>query len=221
VKLSVIVPVYNEAKTVATVLGRIAAVPVEKEILIVDDASTDGTRAILDQLPQGEGVRVLHHATNRGKGAAIRTGLEAATGDVVIIQDADLEYDPRDFLKLLAPIERGEAQVVYGVRDLSLQRGLLRLGNQFLTLMANLLYGTRLKDMETCYKMMTIQAARSFTLVANRFDIEPEITAKLLRRGYQIHQVPICYKPRTNKKLSPWRDGWPALWALLKYRFVD
>ncbi|MFQ6058801.1 MAG: glycosyltransferase family 2 protein [Anaerolineae bacterium] len=219
-KLSVIIPVYNERETIDRILEQVAAVPLEKEIIVVDDGSSDGTAESL-AASRLRNLRFLRHSRNRGKGAAIRTALAAASGDVVVIQDADLEYDPQDYLKLLAPIERGEAQVVYGVRDLGRQRGLLRWGNRFLTWVTNLLYGTRLADMETCYKMMTTAVARSLDLRANRFEIEPEITVKLIRGGHRIHQVPIHYAPRAQKKLSPWRDGLPALWTLVRYRFLD
>jgi glycosyltransferase involved in cell wall biosynthesis len=162
---------------------------------------------------------VLSHPENRGKGAAIRTALAAATGDAIIIQDADLEYDPHDYPALLGPIASGEAQVVYGVRDLRGQRLAFRLGNQGLTAVTNLLYGTRLSDMETCYKVMTAEVARSLHIECSRFDLEPEITAKIIRQGYRIHEVPVSYEPREQKKLSAWRDGWPALAALIRYRF--
>lgn len=219
-KLSVIIPVYNERETIHQILERVAAVPVEKEIIVVDDGSSNGTAESL-AASRLENLRFLRHPRNRGKGAAVRTALAAASGDVVVIQDADLEYDPRDYLELLAPIEGGEAQVVYGVRDLSGQRALVRWGNRFLTWLTNLLYGTHLADMETCYKMMTTAVARSLALRANRFEIEPEITVKLIKRGHRIHQVPIRYTPRAQKKLSPWRDGLPALWTLIKHRFFD
>ncbi len=217
-KLSILIPVYNEEAGLEELLVRVMAVPIDKEIIVVNDCSTDGTAAILKHM-EGQGLRVIHHTVNRGKGAAIRTALAAASGDAVIIQDADLEYDPQDYGKLLGPIIDGQAQVVYGVRDLSAQKPMVRLGNRFLTWMTNLLYGAHLRDMETCYKLMTIEVAQSLDIECNRFDLEPEITAKILRQGYEIHQVPISYVPREEKKLSPWRDGWPALKALLKYRF--
>jgi dolichol-phosphate mannosyltransferase len=216
-KLSVLMPVYNEEADVRTILRRVAAVDVDKEIIVVDDCSSDRTPHILEGLDI-PGLRVIRHSVNRGKGAAIRTALQAVTGDAVIIQDADLEYDPQDYQALLKPVLAGTAQAVYGVRDLSGQRLLIRLGNKVLTALANLLYGVRLEDMETCYKLMTADIARSLDIECSRFDLEPEITAKIVRQGYDIHQVPISYHPREEKKLSPWRDGFPALRALLRYR---
>ena len=216
-KLSVLMPVYNEEADVRTILRRVAAVDVDKEIIVVDDCSSDGTPRILEGIDI-PGLRVIRHSVNRGKGAAIRTALQAVTGEAVIIQDADLEYDPQDYQALLEPILAGKAQAVYGVRDLRGQRPLIRLGNKVLTALANLLYGVRLEDMETCYKLMTADIARSLDIECSRFDLEPEITAKIVRQGYEIHQVPISYHPREEKKLSPWRDGFPALRALLRYR---
>ena len=218
-KLSVLMPVYNEESGLATILERVAAVPVEKEIIVVDDCSRDRTWQIL-QDQNIAGLRIFHHEVNKGKGAAIRTALSQATGDAVIIQDADLEYDPQDYLKLLPPLAEGKAKVVYGARPLSEQKVLMHLGNRFLTWMTNVLYGTHLTDMETCYKLMAAEVASGLTIECNRFDLEPEITAKIARRGYKIVEVPISYKPRQEeKKLSPWKDGWPALRALIKYRF--
>jgi dolichol-phosphate mannosyltransferase len=216
-KLSVLMPVYNEEAGLETILARVAAVDVEKEIIVVDDCSSDDTASILARLDIPD-MRVIRHAKNRGKGAAIRTAMEAATGDAVIIQDADLEYDPQDYTALLAPLREGKASVVYGVRDFSGQKPLLSLGNRLLTAITNLLYGARLHDMETCYKLMTAPVAKSLRIECNRFDLEPEITAKVLRQGYRIHEVPISYEPREDKKLSPWRDGWPAVVALWRYR---
>ncbi|MCD6520881.1 MAG: glycosyltransferase family 2 protein [Anaerolineae bacterium] len=217
-KLSVLMPVYNEEAGLETILRRVAAVDIEKEIIVVDDCSSDGTAGILERIDI-PGLKVIRHSVNRGKGAAIRTALQAVTGDAVIIQDADLEYDPQDYPALLQPIIEGKAQVVYGVRDLSEQALLMRLGNKFLTAVTNLLYGVRLHDMETCYKVMTAEIAKSLEIECNRFDLEPEITAKIIRQGHKIHEVPISYHPRKEKKLSPWRDGLPALRALLKYRW--
>ena len=216
-KLAVLMPVYNEEAGLETILQRVAAVPIDKEIIVVDDCSHDGTAEILSRI-QIPGLRIMRHPTNRGKGAAIRTAIAAVTGDAVIIQDADLEYDPQDYARLLEPIRRGEAQVVYGVRNFRGQKLLLRLGNQFLTLLTNLLYGVRLHDMETCYKVMTADIARTLDIQCNRFDLEPEITCKIIRQGYAIHEVPISYAPREEKKLSPWRDGWPALRVLWRLR---
>ena len=216
-RLSVLIPVYNEDEHVEELIRQVAEVPVEKEIIVVDDCSSDNTGSILSGLDI-EGLRVIRHLVNQGKGAAIRTAMGACTGDAVIIQDADLEYDPRDFLKLIEPLERGETKVVYGVRSFEGQKALLRWGNYFLTTVTNLLLGTRLHDMETCYKLMAAEVVDGMTIESDRFDIEPEITAKIVNRGYAIHEVPISYRPREEKKLSPWRDGWPALRALWKYR---
>lgn len=218
-KLSVLIPVYNEEDGVAEVVRRVAAVPLEKEIIVVDDCSTDRTARILAEL-QGEiaELRVIRHPVNRGKGAGIRTAMEAATGDCLVTQDADLEYDPADLLKLVQPILSGEAKVVYGVRSFAGQKLHIRLGNRFLTWLTNRLYGLHIHDMETGYKMMCAEVAQGLDIESPRFDLEPEITAKIARRGYTIHEVPISYQPREAKKLSPWRDGFPALRALRRYR---
>ncbi len=217
-KLSVLIPVFNEADSIARVVRRVAEVELPLEIIVVDDASTDDSRTRLDGLDVA-GLRLIRHPVNRGKGAAVRTAMEVATGEAVVIQDADLEYFPDDFTALLAPIAAGEADVVYGVRDLSGQPLVRRLGNRLLTLATNLLYGTALRDMETCYKMMRTEVARALDLKADRFDIEPEITVKLLAQGHRIYEVPIRYAPRRERKLSPWRDGPHALWTLLRLRF--
>jgi glycosyltransferase involved in cell wall biosynthesis len=225
-KLSVIVPIYNERNTVAEVVRRMRAVelPVEREILLVDDGSTDGTRDVLRQLSDST-VRVLMHPHNRGKGAAIRSGLEQVGGDLVLIQDADLEYDPEDWPRLLAPVLRGRAEVVYGSRFTGERRNMLFLhwvGNRFLSLVTNVLYNTTLSDMETCYKLFDRRVLDGITLRADRFDFEPEVTAKVLRRGIRIYEVPISYVGREfdeGKKIT-WRDGIVALWTLVKYRFV-
>ncbi len=210
-------PVFNEAPTIAAIVERVRAVPLDKEIVLVNDASSDGTHSIVEDLT-GPDIKVIHHPINRGKGAAIRTGLEAATGDVVVIQDADLEYDPNDFPRLVAPIAEGKANVVYGVRSLDTQRTVMRFGNNFLTLVTNVMYGGHLKDMETCYKMMRREIALSLDLECRRFDVEAEISAKLLRAGHKICELPIRYTARyENKKLSP-SDGMPAVRALWKYR---
>ena len=217
-RLSVLVPVYNEQASLEAILRRVAAVDMETEIIVVDDCSTDGTADILESIDL-PGLRVIRHRVNRGKGAAIRTALAAATGDLIIIQDADLEYDPQDYRSLMEPVLKGQAQVVYGVRDLSGQRPVCRLGNRFLIALTNLLHGVHLRDVETCYKVMSLAVARGLNLESDRFDLDPEMTAKIIRQGYTIHQVPISYQPRRDKKLSPWRDGLPAVWSVLKYRW--
>jgi len=220
VKLSVLIPAYNEAPTVEALIRRVAAVDVDKEIIVVNDGSTDGTGEILDRLDI-PGLRVIHHPKNQGKGAAIRTAIAAAQGDAIIIQDADLEYDPDDYHKLVEKMVAENAKVVYGVRSLKGQKPFIRLGNQFLTWMTNLIYGSRIHDMETCYKLVDRELMQSFRITCNRFDLEAEVTAKILKRGHRIYEVPISYTPREEKKLSPWRDGFPALWALIKFRFTE
>ncbi len=222
-KLSVVIPVYNERCTIEEIVRRVRAVDLNKEIIIVDDYSTDGTRDVLREL-SAEHVMVEYHARNRGKGAAVRTGLAKVTGDIVLIQDADLEYDPDDYHKLIQPILRGKAQVVYGSRFLGEHKAMFfwhMVGNKLLTFVTNVLYDTTLTDMETCYKVFTIDVVRRLTLTENRFEIEPEITAKVLRMGIRIYEVPISYAGRETfegKKIT-WRDGFPALWTLVKYRF--
>ncbi len=226
-KLSVIVPVFNERRTVAEVVRRMRTVPlpVDREILIVDDGSDDGTSHVLSQLGDST-VRVIVHAHNRGKGAAIRTGLQHVSGDLVLIQDADLEYDPEDWPKLLAPALKGRAVVVYGSRFTGERRNMLFLhwiGNRFLSLTTNILYNSTLSDMETCYKLFDREVIGKLTLRAERFDFEPEVTAKVLRQGIRIYEVPISYTGRElfeGKKIT-WRDGFAALRTLIKYRFVD
>lgn len=219
-KLSVIMPVYNEESTIAEILERVCAVDIEKEIVLVNDCSRDRTAEILASRPETPDLRIFTHAVNRGKGAAIQTALREVTGDIVIVQDADLEYDPRDFLRLVQPIVQGEAKVVYGVRDLGTQKWFMAMGNRFVTLATNLLYGVSLKDMETCYKTMSREVVQGLNLECKRFDVEAEITAKILRRGFRILEMPINYHARyEHKKLSP-MDGIPTLRALLKYRFT-
>jgi glycosyltransferase involved in cell wall biosynthesis len=226
-RLSVIVPVFNERSTVAEIVRRMRAVelPVDLEIVIVDDGSDDGTADVLTQLRDST-VRVIKHSTNRGKGAAVRTGLENATGELVLVQDADLEYDPEDWPRLLAPVMKGRARVVYGSRFTGERRNMLFLhwvGNRFLSLVTNVLYNSTLSDMETCYKLFDRSVLDGVRLVADRFDFEPEFTAKILRRGIRIYEVPISYagrEPNEGKKIT-WEDGVVALWTLVKYRFVD
>ncbi len=215
-KLSVLVPVYNEEASVAGLIESVKRVPVEKEIVVVDDCSRDRTLAVLEGI---EGIRVLHHKANRGKGAAVRTALAAATGEVVVIQDADLEYDPADYPALLAPFSSPLIAAVYGSRVRG--RGeflfLSRLANYFLTFLTDLLFGGCITDMETCYKAVRRPVMVSLDITADRFEIEPEITAKLLRGRYRIAEVPIRYRARrTGKKIGP-KDGLMALYYILKW----
>lgn len=217
-------PVYNERGNLVEILNRVQAVPIEKEIIIVDDGSTDGTRQILRDI-KGQNVKVILHERNQGKGAAIKTGLTEATGDIVIIQDGDLEYDPMDYLKLIPLIQSGEAQVVYGSRTLGgNKRSYHRYywGGQFVTLVTNILYGLKITDEPTCYKMFKREIIDRIKLDCTGFEFCPEVTAKVVRLGYTIHEVPISYHPRSfeeGKKIK-WRDGLIAIWTLLKYRFL-
>ena len=222
--LTAIMPVYNESATLRQVVDRVLALDlgVELEVVAVDDGSADDSVAIIEQLGDPR-LRLVRHGANRGKGAAIRSGLAAATGDIVVIQDADLEYDPAQWRDLLAPILAGEVDVVYGSRFLGRAEGMRRrnrLANQGLTLLTRLLYGTPITDMETCYKMMRREVVAGIDLEAEKFDIEPEITARLLRRGVEIREVPIRYEARTHdegKKIG-WSDGVQAVTTLLKWR---
>jgi glycosyltransferase involved in cell wall biosynthesis len=225
--ISIVVPVYNEARTVAAVIQRLIAIdlPAPREILVVNDGSTDGTRDVLDQITQRPELRIIHAEKNSGKGSAIRTGFRNATGTIVAIQDADLELDPAQLADLVKPILDGRTRVVYGSRFLAGRPDapwLSIFANQVLTGTTNVLFGGRLTDMETCYKVMASDVARSLNLESNRFDIEPEITAKLLRAGHSILELPIRFEPRSRaqgKKIG-WRDGVRAVQVLLKYRFT-
>ena len=224
-KLSVVIPAYNEKGTIAEIIRRVKAVDVDKEIIIVDDYSTDGTREILKDLA-ARGEKVFFHERNMGKGAALRTGFKHAAGDYIIVQDADLEYDPDDYLKLLAPVLKGRAEVVYGSRFTGEHRDMFFhhwVGNKFLTLVTNVLYNTTLSDMETCYKLFRADIIKSIDIKSDRFNFEPEITAKVLKKKVRIYEVPISYAGREfseGKKIT-WADGFFAVWALIKYRFID
>jgi glycosyltransferase involved in cell wall biosynthesis len=223
--MTVIMPVFNERATVAEVIRRMRAVeiPLVLQIIVVDDGSSDGSDKVLDAI-QDSTVRVIRHEKNRGKGAAIRTALKEARGDLVLIQDADLEYDPHDWSRLLDPILRAKARVVYGSRFTGERKNMLPLhwvGNRMLSLVTNVLYSSTLSDMETCYKLFDAQVLEGISIVSDRFDFEPEITAKVLRRGHRIYEVPISYagrEPDEGKKIT-WRDGFSALWALVRFRF--
>lgn len=225
--LSVVIPVYNEVEHVGEILKRVQSTRLANEIIVVDDGSKDGTRAALQQLDGQENVRVILHERNEGKGAAVVTGLKAAQGDVLLIQDADLEYDPRDYPVLLQPIEEGLAEVVYGSRFLGAPHRVTMfwhlVANRLLTLMTNILYNTILTDMETGYKVFRREVIEGMNIRARRFDFEPEFTAKVLKRKHRIFEVPISFNPRDysqGKKIGL-KDAFEAVWTLLKYRFVD
>jgi glycosyltransferase involved in cell wall biosynthesis len=226
-KLTVIIPIYNEKNTLKTILKRVLETRLPDEIIFIDDGSTDGTCDLLAMLEGQQGIRVIFHTQNLGKGAAVRTGFSAAKGDVILIQDADLEYDPCDYPALLKPIIDGKADVVFGSRFLGGPRRVVMfwhmIANQFLTFITNLLYDTILSDMETGYKVFRREALEGINLHANRFDFEPEITAKILKRKLRIFEVPISFNPRNyseGKKIKL-KDAFIALWVLIKYRFVD
>jgi glycosyltransferase involved in cell wall biosynthesis len=210
-------PVHNEVETIDEIIEHVLNIPEVFELIIVDDGSKDGTIEALEKITSDK-IKIYKHEKNKGKGAAVRTGFDVATGDLVIIQDADLEYDPKDYTKLIKPIEDGETDVVYGVRSLETQRIIMRLGNHFVTWVTNILHGQKLKDMETCYKVMKREIAQKLELESHGYDIEAEITSKIFQLGKSIHQLPISYAARyENKKLSP-LDGIPTIKALLKYR---
>ncbi len=238
--LSVVMPVYNEYRFLPQIVRQVQAVDLgdlERELIMVDDCSTDGSLELMEQMegktsvdealkPFDRPIRVARHQVNQGKGAALRTGFALAAGDLMIIQDADLEYDPEDYKKLLAPVFKGKAEVVYGSRFTGERRNMFFhhwVGNRFLTLVTNILYNTTLSDMETCYKLFTRDSLKDITIKSDRFNFEPEITAKILKKGIRIYEVPISYTGREfdeGKKIT-WRDGLVALWCLVKFRFTD
>ena len=226
-KLSVIIPVYNEVQNITEILKRVQATGLPWEIVIVDDGSTDGTRDILKELDGKDKIRVILHEKNQGKGAAVRTGFSEAKGDVFLIQDADLEYDPRDYPAILSPIEEGIADVVYGSRFLGAARRSTMfwhmIANKLLTLATNILYNNILTDMETGYKVFRREVLDGITIHSNSFNFEPEFTAKILKKKVRIFEVPITFNPRdySDGKKIKIHDAFEAIWALLKYRFVD
>jgi glycosyltransferase involved in cell wall biosynthesis len=240
VLLSIVMPVYNEQRFIRQIVRQVQAVDLgelQRELVMVDDCSTDGSLEILAEMegettvdhdlkPFDRPIRVERHQVNQGKGAALRTGFAQAEGGLMIIQDADLEYDPEDYKKLLAPIFKGKAEVVYGSRFTGERRNMFFhhwVGNRFLTLVTNILYNTTLSDMETCYKLFTRESLRDIVIKSDRFNFEPEITAKILKKGIRIYEVPISYTGREfdeGKKIT-WRDGLVALWCLFKFRFTD
>ncbi len=224
--VSVVVPAYNERATIGEVLRRLRATSLPLQVIVVDDGSRDGTTELLQAEEEAGTIVLLIHPVNRGKGAAVRSGLELVRGDVVIVQDGDLEYDPADFPLLLDPIERGVAQVVYGSRFLGPHKAMYfwhSVGNKLLTFTCNLLYDTTLTDLETGYKVLTAEVARSFQLRSERWGFDPEITARILKRGHRIYEVPISYagrEYREGKKIT-WRDGLVVAGTLLRYRFFE
>ena len=226
-KLSVIIPVYNEVESIREIVRRVQEIKLAWEIILVDDGSIDGTRDLLKEMDGKDIVRVILHEKNQGKGAAVRTGFDAAKGDVLLIQDADLEYDPRDYPTLVKPLEEGIADVVYGSRFLGGPRRVVMfwhmIANYMLTFMTNILYNTILSDMETGYKVFRKEVITGMPLHAKRFDFEPEFTAKVLKRKYRIYEVPISFNPRdySEGKKIKLKDAFEAVWTLIKYRFVD
>ncbi len=228
VKLSIVIPVYNEKATLLELVKRVEAVDYEKEIILVDDASTDGSREILQNEIEGKGgAVVLYHKRNRGKGAALRTGFAKTTGDIVIVQDADLEYDPKDYAVLIGPILDGRADVVFGSRFLGGPHRVLffwhYVGNLFLTMLSNVMTNINLSDMETCYKVFRREVLNDITLTCDRFGFEPEFTAKIARKRFRIYEVPISYSGRDyseGKKIG-WKDGVAAIWFIIRFRFFS
>jgi len=226
-KLSIVIPAYNEKNTILEVLDRIRQVDLPKEMIVVDDCSTDGTREILQSLPASDDLRIILQSENRGKGAALRTGFSAVSGDIVVVQDADLEYNPGEYPMLIEPILANKADVVYGSRFLGGPHRVLffwhSLGNRILTTLSNMLTDLNLTDMETCYKVFRAEVLKGIKLNENRFGFEPEFTAKVSKKGYRIFEVPISYNGRDysqGKKIG-WKDGIAALYFIIKYRFFD
>ncbi len=226
-KLSVIMPIYNEIHTLDEIIKRVQNTGLADEIVLIDDGSIDGTRDLVKKYQGTRGFNVILHEKNQGKGAAVRSGFQAASGDIFLIQDADLEYDPREYQRLLEPIEEGIADVVYGSRFLGASRRVAMfwhmVANKLLTLFTNILYDTILSDMETGYKVFRSEVVQDMPLNAKRFDFEPEFTAKILKRKYRIFEVPITFNPRDyseGKKIGL-SDAFEAIWTLIKYRFVD
>ena len=226
-KISIIIPVYNEVKNIAEIVKRVQATKLAAEIIIVDDGSKDGTHEFLKKMDGKKKIRVIFQEKNQGKGAAVATGLKAATGDILLIQDADLEYDPRDYPALLKPIQEGVADVVYGSRFLGGAHRVTmfwhQVANKLLTLFTNILYDSILTDMETGYKVFRRAVIEGMTIKAKRFNFEPEFTAKILKRKYRIYEVPITFNPRdySEGKKIKLKDAFEAVWALIKYRFMD
>jgi glycosyltransferase involved in cell wall biosynthesis len=224
--LSVVMPAYNEQATIDEIIRRVLAVPIRIELIVVDDCSTDGTRDLLQALQRELRFKLVLQPANAGKGSALRAGFREVTGDIVVIQDADLEYSPEEYPSLIELICAGRADVVYGSRFLGRHRVFLfthYLGNKLLTLVTNVLYNTILTDMETCFKVMRVEVLRSFTLRSDGFGIEPELTAKIFKRRFRVYEIPITYNGRSydeGKKIT-WRDGLVALWVLMKYRFTE
>jgi glycosyltransferase involved in cell wall biosynthesis len=226
-KLSVIIPAYNEINTIEKILEKVKDVEISKEIIVIDDGSTDGTREYLKNLKDKD-LKIIFHEKNSGKSSAVRTGIKEAKGDITIIQDADLEYDPQDYYKLIKPIQEEKYKVVYGTRYpvVSKMFNLTHrffLANRILTLMTNILYNAKITDEPTCYKVFDTKVLQSLNLNSKRFEFCPEVTAKVRKKGYKIFEVPINYYPRTIKegKKINWKDGIEAVWTLIKYRFVD
>jgi dolichol-phosphate mannosyltransferase len=227
VKLSVIIPAYNEQGTVRQIIDKVKALPIEKDIIVIDDGSTDGTTGVLKALPAEKNLTVLFHERNRGKGAAIRTGIPHATGDIVVIQDADLELDPNEIPSLIAPIQANTADVVFGARFLKNPpkiRFISKVANFAVTATANILYGGHITDEAAGYKVFRSDVLRALNLKCERFEFCPEVTAKVLKKGYRLVEVPVSFiNPRSKEggKKIGWKDGVQAIWTLFKYRFID